>query len=148
MIHSPQKKPCYVLFSIIISSLWHPPSTFHTDPFLSLTALPPGQVPSSSHTSLWLFPALLLHASANQLYPSDSISPSSVNCPHLFDSPWAAVSGAEGMCPVLRCRVTKPCGLPTCQRGFSSGVTAWVCWSSFLLDKQRCQPAVPFLLLL
>lgn len=95
----PQKKHCYILLSIIISSLWCPPSTFphwplpvpgHTTPWASPLFLPdqplalPCPPPSQSCKPL------------PQSHPSDNISPSCVNCPHLFASPWATLSGTEG----------------------------------------------------
>lgn len=65
----PQKKQCYVFFSIIISPLWYPPRTFPYWPLPVPCHITPGTSFSFSLTSLWLFPALLFHGPANH-FPS------------------------------------------------------------------------------
>lgn len=96
---SQKKKHCYILLPIIISSLRYPPSTFSHWPLPA----PDGITPWTSSLLLQnqslalLCPALSCFCKPlPQLHPSDDIFLSCVNCPHLFASPWAAVSGAEG----------------------------------------------------
>lgn len=52
----------------------------------------------------------------------------------------------RGSHPVQRCRVTQPCSLSTCKRGFASTIAAQIYWFLFLPDEQTCQTAMLFVL--
>lgn len=130
-----QKKNTVIFSSPSLSAPWgtHPAPSL-TDPCLPLMASPPGQVLSSSKTSLWLFSALLFHASANHFL--------SCILQMIFFSPVSTALTSlpahglqlvvlRGSRLVQRCGVTKPCGLSTCKTGFASNIAAWLYWSSF-----------------
>lgn len=91
-----------------------------TDPCLPLATSPPGQVISSSPTSLWLFFALLFHAPANHFHSRilQAIFPPPVStAPTSLPARGLLLMALRGSHPVRRCRVTKPCGLSICKRG-------------------------------